>query len=121
MNRTQSISFQGKNIFYMDFSNLKSEQEIKSVIEESKSFIHRQAQGSAISLANIEGMHFNSQIRDLFQDFVKANKPYMKASAIIGVSGLKQMVFNGIMKMSGRDVKSFDSENQAKVWLAAHH
>jgi len=119
--RTQNINFQGKNIFFMDFSGLKSENEIKNVIEESKSIIRCQAPGSAICLANIEQMHFNNQIKDLFLDFVKGNKPYMKASAIVGVSGLKQILFNGIMKVTGREVKSFDSENQAKEWLISQN
>ena len=119
--RVQTTTYQGKRIFILDFSNLKSEGEIKSVIEESKTVIRKQSIGSSICLANIEEMHFNNQIRDLFIDFVKGNKPYMKASAIIGVKGLKQILFNGIMKVSGRDVKSFNTENEAKEWLVSHN
>jgi hypothetical protein len=119
--RVNTINHQGKRIFFLDFSNLKSENEIKSVIEESKTIIRQQALGTTICLANIEEMHFNNQIKDIFLDFVKGNKPYMKASAIIGVKGLRQILFNGIMKVSGRDVKSFDSENQAKEWLISHN
>jgi len=121
MSRTQSINFKGKSIFFMDYTGLRSEAEIKSVIEEAKSFIRKQPLGSTISLANINQMHFNNQIKDLFMDLVKGNKPYMKASAIVGVTGLKQILFNGIMKMSGRDVKSFDNEDQAKEWLITHN
>ncbi len=121
MNRTQSITFKGKSIFFMDYTGLKSEVEIKAVIEEAKLFIRKQPLGSTISLANIDQMHFNNQIKDLFMDLVKGNKPYMKASAIVGVSGLKQILFNGIMKMTGRDVKSFNDENQAKEWLIAQN
>jgi len=115
--RTKTISHHGITIFHMDFSKLTSEQEIKMVLEESKKHIRNQPPRSTIGLANIEEMHFNNQIKDLFMEFVKGNKPFMKASAIVGVSGLKQVVFNGIMKLTGRDVKSFANEIQAKDWL----
>jgi hypothetical protein len=119
--RVQTINHLGKRIFLLDFSKLKTEDEIKSVIEESKSIIRQQALGTSICLANIDDMHFNNQIKDLFLDFVKGNKPYMKASAIVGVTGLKQILFNGIMKISGRDVKSFDNETKAKEWLVSQN
>jgi hypothetical protein len=115
--RLKTITFKGKDILYMDFSGLKTVPEIKEVIEEGKKIFHSQPPFSTLSLANIEEMHFNNQIKDLFMEYVKSNKPFVKASAIIGVTGLKQVVFNGIMKMTGREVKSFDDENQAKMWL----
>lgn len=115
--RTSTLKHHGISVFYMDFSNLKTEAEIKLVIEESKSFIRKQSPSSTYGLANIEEMHFNNSIKDIFLEFVKGNKPYMKASAIVGVSGLKQILFNGIMKMTGRDVKSLDNVDQAKDWL----
>jgi hypothetical protein len=43
----------------------------------------------------------------------------MKMSAVVGVTGLKQIVFNGLMKLTGRDVKSFNSVDDAKRWLAS--
>jgi hypothetical protein len=105
----------------MDFSGLKSEKEIESVIEESKKHLRSQPPKSSVCLANIQEMHFNNQNKDLFMDFVKGNKPYMKANAIVGVAGLKQILFNGIMKMTGCDVKSFNELNQAKDWLASQN
>ncbi len=119
--RVQTITHKSRQIFFLDFSNLKTEEEIKSVINESADLIRKQALGSSICLANISEMHFNNQIKELFLNLVKGNKPYMKASAIVGVNGLKQILFNGIMKLSGRDVKSFDTENQAKEWLVSQN
>jgi hypothetical protein len=121
MKRSQIIQHQGKNIFYMNFSGLRTEEEIKHVISESKLFIRSQISQSVYGLANIENMHFNNEIKELFSDFVKGNKEYMVASAVLGVSGLKQIVFNGLMKMTGREVKSFNNINVAKDWLVARN
>jgi hypothetical protein len=62
-------------------------------------------------------MHFNNDVKEIFAAFAKGNKDYIKASAVIGVSGLRQFMFNNIMKISGRDVKSFNDPNAAKDWL----
>jgi hypothetical protein len=121
MSRTETILHNGKPIYYMDFSSLKSESEIESLITESKSFIRSKPPKSVYSLTNIEDMHFNGTIKELFVDFVKGNKVYIKASAIIGVTGMKQILFNGIMRLTGRDIRSFDSADQAKNWLISHN
>ena len=62
-------------------------------------------------------MHFSNEIKDLFSDFIKGNKPYVKASAVVGLSGLQQILYNGLMKITGRDIKSFNSLQTAKDWL----
>ncbi len=111
------ITHKGKEIYFMDFSGMKKAEEIKSVIETGKKYFHNFDSRTALSLADIREMHFNSEIKDLFLEYIKSNKPYVKASAIIGVTGLKQFVFNSVTKFAGRDVKSFDDEVQAKEWL----
>ncbi len=120
MNRVQTFTFMGKQVFFMNYTDLKLDNEIIAVIEESKKYIRSQPHGTVLSLADISNMHFNSEIKSYFVDFTKGNKPYMKASAIVGVTGLKQIIFNGVMQLSGREVKTFSDLNKAKIWLTSH-
>ena len=117
MPRTQQLNHDGTEIYYMDFSNVTNLDEIKGIINESKKFIRVQPLGTVVTLTNMQGMHFSNEIKDLFNDFIKGNKPYVKAGAVVGLSGLQQIVYNGLMKMTGRDIKSFSSIDEAKVWL----
>ena len=119
MARTQQVIHKGKMIFQMDFSNLKNVQEINGVISESINHIRTKPLASLYCLTNISGLHFSNDIKDLFQNFVKGNKPYVKASAVVGLNGLQQIVYNGLMKITGRDIKSFSTMDEAKEWLAA--
>lgn len=121
MNKPQIISHSGKSIYYMDFSSLREEPAIESVIKESKAFIRSQPPKSVITLSNVENMHFNSQIKDMFYEFLKGNKEHVKASAVVGITGLLQIMFNGAMKLTGREVKSFDNINVAKDWLVSRN
>ncbi len=118
MNRIQIINYRGKKIFFHDYSTIQSSDDIGEIMKEVKAYIHAQPVSSVYSLASIEGMHFNNTIKDMFNELLKSNKAYVKASAIVGVTGLRQIVFNGIMRISGRDVKAFSSLELAKDWLA---
>lgn len=117
MTRYQTMVHGGKIIFCMDFSDLKGIEEIKGVIDNSIKYIRSQPPGSVLALTNIRDMHFSNEIRDEFNVFVKGNKPYIKASAVVGLSGLQQIVYNGLMKITGRDIKSFNTIEEAKAWL----
>jgi hypothetical protein len=119
MERLQILNYQGKKILFIDFSNLQSIEEIGEVMNDIQSYVHVQPPLSVYSLTTLEGMHFNNTIKEMFAEIAKSNKPYVKAGAIVGITGLKQIMFNGIMKLSGRDVKCFDSIEQAKSWLAS--
>lgn len=121
MGKTQQIIHEKQAIFYMDFSNLTKLNEINEVVDESIRHIRSQPKGSVLTLTNIKGMHFSKEVKEIFNEFIKGNKPYVKAGAVIGVSGLQQILYNSLMKLTGRDIKSFDSFDQAKEWLTGRN
>lgn len=101
----------------MDFTNSNKFQEIQEIMNESVAFIRKQPAGSLRTLTIVGGMHFSNEIRDAFRDFIKGNKPYVKSGAVVGLNGLQKIVYNGLMKMTGRDIRSFETEIEAKNWL----
>lgn len=121
MQKVQITEYQGKKIIQLNFSMLKSEEEIATVIKESIPFIRDNSSGSVCVISNLEGMHFNNRIRDMFTEFTKGNKNYVKASAIIGATGLQTFMINGINKVTGRKLKSFDNLQLAKDWLVSQN
>jgi hypothetical protein len=119
--RTQKITHCGKSIFYMDFSHLKNMEEIKQIVNSSIREIRSQPQNSQLTLTNIAGMHFNNDVKEMFQQFIAGNKPYVKAGAVVGLNGLQQIIYNSLMKITGRNIKSFGQLDTAKEWLAAQN
>ena len=117
MEKTRTINHLGKSIFCMDFSNTKSKQEIDTIIEESIKQIRNKPHGSLLAVTNMSNMYFNKDVATTFTSFVKENKPYIKKSAVYGMSGLARIVFNSIMKAAGRNIRSFETENQAKNFV----
>jgi len=119
MKNPEIIVHRGKSIYYMDFSGLRDEREIKQIIDKSAAFIRSQPEGSVLTLTNLQGMHFNSTIKDMFSTFISGNKPHIKASAVVGLSGLQRIIYNGIMKITRRNIRSIDNLNVAKDWLVS--
>lgn len=120
MKKLEILQHEGKEIYFLDFSGMKNEAEIQALIAEGKRHIRSKNQQSVYSLTNIEEMHFNSEIKELFTEFIKGNKSFIKASAVLGVTGLRQIVFNGVMKLTGREIRLFDNADVAKKWLVSH-
>jgi hypothetical protein len=119
MRKPEFIAYKGKEIVYLDFSDLREKEEIFSL--ESKGAIHIRSQpkNSAYTLTNVEGMiPFDNEIRDFFQDVIKGNGPYVKASAIFGLNALNSIVYTTLLRMTGRNIRSFKTKKEALEYLA---
>ena len=114
----RQIIYNGQEIFYMDFSNVIHATEIKKIMFESALYIRNQPTGSVLSLSNIAGMRFTQEIKDLFNEFIEGNKPFIKASAVTGLNGL-QLIFNGLLRVTHREINSFNTDTEAKEWLVS--
>jgi hypothetical protein len=117
MERVQFIQHKGKKILHINFADCKAE-EVLRVIDQAKAVIKTQAQQSVFTLTDVTNAAFNSTVSDAMKEFVVHNKPYVVASAVVGVTGLKQIIYNAVMKFSGRTLTAFDSLAEAKDWLA---
>ena len=53
------------------------------------------------------------------KEFVHANKPHVRAAAVVGIDGLKKIVYEAVMRFSGRNVPVFPDLETAKDWLVA--
>ena len=117
MDRVKFIEHKGKRILHLDFSHFKAEQ-VLPVIEQARAIIAAQPPKSVYTLTDVTESGFNSKVSDSLKEFVAHNKPFVAASAVVGVTGLKQIILNAVMKFSGRHLHAFDSLDQAKDWLA---
>ena len=118
MERVRFIDHRGKKILHLDFSHIKADQ-VLPIIDKAKLTIGGQPPRSVFTLTDVTETGFNTQVSDAMKEFVAHNKPFVAASAVVGVTGLKQIIFNAVMKFSGRQLHAFDSLDQAKDWLAS--
>ena len=118
MERVQFIEHKGKKLLHLNFAELAAP-DVLAVIEQARSVIGKQLPQSVYTLTDVTNTSFNSKVSEAMKEFVIHNKPFVKAAGVVGVTGLKQVIYNAVMKLSGRKLTAFDTMAEAKDWLAA--
>jgi len=117
MNSVETESYKGKKIVCMDFSQCTDKQQMLDIIDKAKTIIRSQPLNSVLTMTNVEGARFNSEILEAFKEFTVGNKSYVKHSAIVGIKGMIKIAYEGIMLFSKRKIPDFPDVNSAKDWL----
>ena len=115
--RVKFIKHQEKDILFLDFSNTKTDEVLK-IIEDAKRVISAMPKNSLLTLTDVTNARFNDSVGDGMKHFTAHNKPYVKAAAVVGITGLKRVIFGAVMAFSKRNLEAFDDVEEAKRWLA---
>lgn len=117
MERTRFIEHRGERILLFDYSDLTDAAEAIAEVEKSKRVVAQQAPGSLRTLVYVTGSRFNSEIIQALKEMAAHNKPYVRAGAVVGMSGLHRIVYQAVMMFSKRKLQTFDGLDEAKDWL----
>jgi len=115
--RVKFITHRQKEILFLDFSN-SLPHEVLQTIEDAKRVISARPERSLLTLTDVTNARFNEAVGDGLKQFTAHNKPYVKAGAVVGVTGLKRIIFTAVLTFSRRKLEAFDDIEQAKHWLA---
>lgn len=118
--RVKFITHHKKEILFLDFSNTLPH-EVLQTIEVAKRVISARPEGSILTLTDVTNARFNEAVSDGLKKFTAHNKPYVKAGAVVGVTGLKRIIFSAVIAFSRRNLEAFDDVEQAKHWLATNN
>jgi hypothetical protein len=118
MRKPEILNYNGKTILYLDFTDMKDKDEIMKLEKDGSDWIRSQALNSVCTLTNMQGMFFNNELKNWFESIVKLNAPYVRAGAVIGMTGLISIMYNAFVTVTGRNIKSFKSKDEALEYLA---
>jgi hypothetical protein len=118
MDRVKFIEHAGKRILRIDFTDCKPEQLIW-LIDVAGKVVRTQPKNSVLAVTLVNGAHFDSAVSQAFKEYAAYNKPFVKASAIVGLAGLQRVLHRGVALFSERQINSFDDEKTAMDWLAS--
>lgn len=116
MGGVRFIEYEGKRILFIDFGGVEFE-DLVGIIRECKKLIAKETPGTVLTLTNVAGARVNPMTSKVLKEFTTFNKPYVKAGAVIGATGLLKLEFDIVMKFSGRVLARFDTPEEAKAWL----
>lgn len=116
--RVRFIEHLGKRILFHDFSSIMNPADAFGRIALSKAIVATQEPRSLLTLTWVHGSRFNKEIIEALKDLVIHNKPYVRHGAIAGLSGLQRVIYVTLTQLTGRRLKTFDTIEEAKDWLA---
>jgi hypothetical protein len=116
MERVKFIKHNWRQILLLDFSGCSVDEALKTIAEASE-IIRSQAESSLLILTDVTNARYNLEVVEKLKDFTDANTPYVRASAVVGLDGLKKIVYNAVIMFSKRKINVFEDIEKAKDWL----
>jgi hypothetical protein len=111
------IAYKGCPILQIDFEGCQPS-ELLERIRYAGSVITCQPPHSVRTLTLVKGARFNNVVSDAMKTYTANNKPFVRIAAVVGLSGLQEIVYNVIIKMTGRKIATFPYVEPAKNFLA---
>ncbi len=117
MSRIQFIQYRGKNILIEDFSNMRPGKEMLETIALAQKTITSQPENSVLAVLDATGAHYDIESISAMKEFVKANSPFIRKSAVVGIKGLLQIALHTLSTVSGRHFPMFEDRQAAMDYL----
>ncbi|HLM66489.1 MAG TPA: hypothetical protein VK358_03135 [Longimicrobium sp.] len=118
MERTRFIDHRGTQILLLDYAGTRDPEEAVREIRHSMQFVARQPRGSLRVMTVVRDARYNAAVLQGLKELASHNAPYVKASAVVGMSGLHRIAYQAIILFSKRNIRTFDVEAEALDWLA---
>ena len=115
--KTREIIRAGKQIVHLDFANFTDVQAALGAIEHARQFIARYPLNSVRTLTDVTNSRANDDIVTALKGLTKANKPYVKCGAVVGLTAVQRILFKAVLAFSGRNLSAFETLDQATSWL----
>ncbi|HET8539007.1 MAG TPA: hypothetical protein VFL83_03945 [Anaeromyxobacter sp.] len=118
MPRVANTLHRGKSILEIDFDGCKPG-EYAPVVAQALKIISASPPGSVLAMTRFENVRFDPATVVEMQRFASVAQPYLKANALVGITGMKKVVFGGVKPLFRVPVELFDDPGAARDWLSA--
>jgi hypothetical protein len=114
--RIKFVLHHGARLLIFDLSGCGSS-EVLELIKKAGKVIQAEPEQSVLLATLTFNTHFSREVMSELRTYVDNNRPYVRASAVVGISGLQEIVINALKAEAGREIAVFDDLEKAKDWL----
>lgn len=118
MARVYFTEHKGKRFLHIDAYDVSVEDGL-AIVAKARGIIRSQPEKSVFTFTDVTNARFSPEVTEAMKEYVAGNKPYVVAAAVVGVTGLKQILLNSIMKFTRRKLIAFDTKEQALESITA--
>jgi len=117
--RSKWLLHQGQRIFYQDFSNydLSHAEPIKKELAEVQAVVIQEPLNSVLVLADFRETYLGRDLMDVLVASSKLTKSHVKKTAVLGIRGIKRLLADPLIRLTGQPLSFFDDPDVAKNWL----
>ena len=113
--KVQKIKYKGKEIVYVHYVNLKEAQMIETLNQVEDIILSDNK--PHLQLVNISDAFATPRFMAAAKTFGKKTHHLTEKSAIVGISGVKALLLRSYNAVSGKKLKAFETEEEAKEYL----
>lgn len=119
MPRVHTEVMGGRTVIYQDFRDLHTIEDARTAFDESRAAVKLQPQGSVLILTDFSGTRFTPDMVEAAKSLASDNRPWVKKSALVGLSQIQQVLFTGVNRAADRQIRWFTGMDEARAWLVA--
>jgi hypothetical protein len=115
--------YKGLEIVLSDYSGLSDTEFVRQIGENDSQVIRMgmESKEKYLILTDISNSSVTKDVLAKFRSTVEEIKPYVKASAIVGVDGFKKHFLNFVNVSAPFKTKAFSDHEEAKEWLVEQY
>ncbi|MCP4761567.1 MAG: hypothetical protein GY870_07280 [archaeon] len=121
MERIKWIKHKGKDILYLDYSNLRGSKDgevFTQIIDNAKTLIVEKKEKVLFLTNSIDGTA-DTKVMKLLKDFAKYCKDndFIEKECVVGITGVKKVLLNAVNKFAKTNLEIIETVEKAKDWL----
>jgi hypothetical protein len=118
--RSRWIEHRGRKIFFQDFSGLMYDTDgVKRELTQVQAEVISQPTNSMLILSDFRDTNMTSELMPILNAASAITKDHVRKTAVLGVTGVKRTLADLLTRLTGQQLKYFDSEAAAKDWLVS--
>lgn len=115
--RAVFIEWEGRRILCIDYAGLEDHAEAVDAFAQVHGALAAEPPGSALTLSDVRASRLDRAMQRKLMEMTVANRPFVKAAAIVGLGPDQRRDLQDTERISGRTFRPFDTLEEARDWL----
>jgi hypothetical protein len=115
---TGFLEHKGKRIYLIDAEGIDAER-VGPLAARAAADIQAEPRGTVLTITHLKDLRIDPQLLQAFRELAEGNAPWVKAACVTGLAPVHRVIFQTVKILSRRDLRLFDTIEEAKEHLAA--
>ena len=117
--RIRFVEYKAKQILLEDLSGIQDDDELIGLVKQAQQVVQSQPPKSVLVVVDLTNSRLSPKVYQFSKTATEENSPYVKASTIVGISGLMDILAKAVSAFAQRELTSFGTREEAMDYLIA--